>query len=235
MNNTEENLKNWQSSLLRNLPVGGLHSRSNVAYKWKTPFRCWVLREVTFWRITDLLTQSHSLFVNGYLLGARILLRSSIETLAILIYLNDRTNSVLRNELDFHQYSDETTTLLLGSRDGTTNYSSKNILTVLDKCEIRYPGLRRIYSILSESAHPNYEGMICGYTKISLEDDEVNFKNNWKNMHGHSHLEWMDACMEIFHNEYDKVWPELIEKLEAWIATNDSYLEQTILREKPTP
>ena len=45
MNAVEQNLANWKESLLSKIPVGGLLSRNPVAYKWKAPFRVWMLRE----------------------------------------------------------------------------------------------------------------------------------------------------------------------------------------------
>jgi hypothetical protein len=33
--------------------------------------------------------------------------------------------------------------------------------------------------------------------------------------------------MTIFNYEYEELWPDLIEKLEAWIVENDARLEET--------
>ena len=49
MNSIEQNLANWKDSLSQSIPVAGLLSRNSVAYKWKSAFRCWMLREATFW------------------------------------------------------------------------------------------------------------------------------------------------------------------------------------------
>jgi hypothetical protein len=88
MNAVEQNLAAWKASLLASIPIGGLLSRNPVVYKWKAPFRSWMLREAVAWRITDLMAQSYALHQQGHALGARILLRSGFETLATLIYLN---------------------------------------------------------------------------------------------------------------------------------------------------
>lgn len=227
MHAVEQNLANWKNSLLSSIPIGGLLSRNPVAYKWKATFRVWMLREAVFWRLSDLMTQSYTLYRQGHGLGARILLRSAFESLATLIYLNQLMRQVLDGKLSFHDFGDKTATLLLGSRDGSTKHQSLNIMTVLEKCDKRYPGIAKLYSILSESAHPNYEGMVVGYSKIDHDEYETHFSNRWMELYGERHLESMELCMETFHHEYNDVWPNLIEKLEGWIVTNDAELEAT--------
>ena len=37
----------------------------------------------------------------------------------------------------------------------------------------------------------------------------------------------MELCMMTFHQEYDDVWTELMERLEFWILENDAMLEAT--------
>ena len=104
MNAVEKNLANWKESLLSSIPVGGLLSRNPIAYKWKAPFRAWTLREAVFWRLQDLMTQSYALHQQRHGLGARILLRSAFESLAVLIYLNELMRQVLDGKLNFHAF-----------------------------------------------------------------------------------------------------------------------------------
>lgn len=222
-----ENLSNWRASLRPSIPIAGLLSRNPVVYKWKAPFRCWLLREAAFWRVTDLLTQSYELHQQGHGLGARILLRSGVETLASLIYLNQLIQQVVDNELDFHEFGQKTSILLLGSRDSSTNHKSLNIVTILQKCDKRYPGLEKLYGILSESAHPNYAGMMAGYSKVDHDEFETSFSNRWMQIYGASHLGSMRLYMMNFHHEYDDVWVDLMNKLESWIVENDNRLEET--------
>jgi hypothetical protein len=227
MNAVEQNLANWKESLLPSIPVGGLLSRNPVAYKWKAPFRVWMLREAVFWRLHDLMTQSYALHQQGHGLGARILLRSAFESLATLIFLNQLMQQVLDGKLNFHPFSDKTTTLLLGSRNNEHGPRSLNILTVLEKCDKHYPGLIALYANLSESAHPSYEGLCLGYSKIDHDEYQTNFSNRWMELYGDRHLDSMELCMETFHHEYNDVWPALMEKLESWIEANDTELEAT--------
>jgi hypothetical protein len=220
-------LNNWQSSLRKNLPLGGLYSRNKVAHKWKAPFRSITLRECVFWRIQDLLAQAHILYGGNHILGSRILIRSAMETLAVLIYLNQLTEKVLSGQLGFHEFSKKTGKLLLGSRDGTTKHDSINIMTMLGHCDKRYPGILQMYATLSESAHPNWEGICYGYSKIDHDNYETNFSNNWSDMWSEKHESLMFLVMQTFENEYNNVWSEQFEKLEAWIEANDEQLEAT--------
>lgn len=227
MDKIKQVLDTWKTSLYHNLPLGGLYSRNNVAHKWKAPFRSITLRECVFWRIQDLLEQAHTLYKNGYILGSRILIRSAVETLAVLIYLNQLTEKVLKDQLSFHDFSEKTSKLLLGSRDGTTKHDSINIMTILGHCNKRYPGILNIYATLSESAHPNWEGICYGYSKVDYDNYETNFSNNWSEMWAEKHESLMLLTMQIFENEYNDIWSEQFEKLEAWIEKNDDQLEAT--------
>jgi hypothetical protein len=227
MNAVEQNLANWKRSLLSSIPVGGLLSRSPVAYKWKAPFRVWMLRETVFWRLSDLMTQSYALHQQGHGLGARIVLRSGFESLATLIYLNQLIQQVLDGKLSFHAFGEKTSTLLLGSRNNKQMPRSLNIVTVLERCDKRYPGLKALYADLSESAHPSYEGLCMGYSKTDHHEYETHFSNRWMELYGDRHVGSMELCMQTFHHEYNDVWPTLMEKLEGWIEANDAKLEAT--------
>lgn len=223
----DESLAAWKASLCASVDVGGLFSRNSVAHKWKAPFRSLTLRETVSWRAQDLLEQSLLLHDSGRLLGARILLRSAFETVAILIYLNQLTRNVLAGTLNFHEFSDKTSRLLLGSRDGSTSQDAINIITVIDKCDIRYPGIKALYGALSESAHPNYEGTCIGYSVVDRENFITTFSNKWKSMYEGSHIDSMSLCVTTFYDEYNEEWSDAFEKLEAWITQNDDRLEAT--------
>ena len=130
MDSIDKALAEWRKSLCEPVDVGGLLTRNPVEHKWKATFRSLSLREAISWRLQDLLYQSKLLSNADHLLGARILLRSALETLAVLIYLNQLMRKVVSGDLDFHTFSDKTTILLLGSRDESTHYQSINIVTM---------------------------------------------------------------------------------------------------------
>jgi len=218
-------LGNLKLSLCKEIDVGGLIARSEIAHKWKSPWRALLLREAVAWRIQDLLEQSYKLHELNAVLGARILLRSAFETLAILIYLNQSMRNVVAENSNFHEFSERTTKLLLGSRDKSTSYDSVNILTVLHKADQRYPGLEEWYGALSESAHPNHEGMILGYSKNDTPNFTTHFENRWADGYGLRHPNAIVSCLKIFEHEYNDEWTDAFEELERWIELNDDKLE----------
>lgn len=145
-----------------------------------------MLRETVNWRLYDLIFQSFTLHKQGHGLGSRILLRSAFESLATLIYLNQLMQMVVDGHLPFHEFGEKTPTLLVGSRTTETKKKSINVLTVLKKCDNRYPGLRAFYEELSESAHPNYEGLCLGYSEIDRNKHETSFSSKWMELFGTS-------------------------------------------------
>ena len=227
MDRISEALDVLRASLCPSIAVGGLWARSKIAHKWKAPFRSITLRECVYWRVLDLLTQAHLLYGAGHILGSRILIRSAIETLAVLIHVNQLTEKVLCGTLDFHVFSEKTSQMLLGSRDGVTGHTAINIMTILGHCDKRYPGIEKLYASLSESAHPNWEGICYGYSRIDHEEIETRFSNCWKELWADKHESLMHLVMSTFESEYNDVWTECFEKLEKWIESNDVHLEAT--------
>lgn len=227
MDGIEQALGEWKQSLLSKIELAALYSRSPAAHKWKAPFRSLRLRESVAWRAHDLLFQAHTLHNTGHTLGSRILIRSAIETIALLIYLNQLTKSVVAGTENFHLFSQKTSRLLLGSKDKSTKHDSINVLTVLNKADEKYPGVMDMYANLSESAHPNFEGICFGYSLVDHENHTTTFLNNWVEMYGERHVPLMRLCILTFSSEYNEEWSTQFENLEKWILANDARLEAT--------
>jgi hypothetical protein len=225
MPTVQETLTLWQQSLCPRVDIGGLLERNPTAHKWKATFRSLELREAAFWRIHDLLTQSYELHLADRALGARILLRSALETLATLIHLNQATAAVVAGQQNFHDFSDRTARLLLGSRDKSTDHEAFSIVTVLTKCEKVYPGISVAYASLSEAAHPNFEGMSFGYSRIDHDNYVSEFSNNMSAMYQGTHIAEMELCISTFDHEYNIEWARQFERLESWLVQNDEMLE----------
>jgi hypothetical protein len=221
------NLKRFESCRCLNIKQGSLISRNEIAYNWKALYRNWLIRECVFWRTHDLLSQAQMLYENTQILGSRILIRSAIETIASLTYLNLKSELVLSGKLNFHEYDQLTRQLLLGTRNHSTKYESINILTVLKQSDKKYPGILEAFQTLSESAHPNYEGLCFGYCSLDRNNSEDIFSNKWQYMWGNKHIPLMKLIMYVLEVEYNERWPELIKRLEQWVEKNDSFLEAT--------
>ncbi len=174
----------------------------------------------------DLGEQAFTLYDNQQILGARILLRSAIETLALLIYLNQKINSVIDESLSFFEFDKITMQLLMGSKNSATDIVAVNILTVLEKAEKEYPGLLEMHRRLSESAHPNFDGVVYGYSSSDPINYETNFHNRWFELYGTGHEPITDIVFAVFEDEYNEVCPKLVENLESWLRENDAMLEQ---------
>ena len=227
MDNLETYLADWKASLCQEVASGRLCTRNKIVHKWKAPWRCLQLRESAAWRLQDLLEQSYILYSSSHLLGARILLRSGFETLAILIHLNQTMRQVVAGTLDFHEFSEKTLKLLLGSRDKTTNHEAISIVTVIQKADKRYSGLEGWYAALSESAHPNYEGMLFGYSENDEHNQVTTYKNQWEKRYSRLHVASIEACTSVFVAEYNNEFSRAFEALELWIDQNDITLEAT--------
>lgn len=230
MDITSHQISVWKNCLVKKIEMGGIYSRNPIAHKWKCTYRSWVLRELVYWRLTDLLDQVVFLTKENHILGARILLRSSIETLGILIYLNQKTKSLLEGKLDFNSFSEMTSKLMLGSKNKSTKHEAINVTyTILEKwCEKKYPGLFNIYSDLCESAHPNYEGVCWGYSYVNEKEYETHFENRWLELYGEKIEKSIIVLMQIFEHEYNEVWTKEYNLLERWLEENDERLEREI-------
>ena len=226
MESPAERVARWSESLCQNVPVAGLIARCPVAHKWKAPFRALVLRETLFWRMHDLAQQTLLLTDHRHLLGARTLLRAGIETLALLIFLNHRISAVVARQYSFFEFDALTKQLLLGSRTPGASHVAISTLTVLEKAEKEHPGLKSMYDRLSESAHPNFDGVLYTYSSSDPEKYETSFSNRWAHVFGPEQEPAMTFVFAIFEHEYDKVWPERFDRLEAWLRDNDTELEQ---------
>jgi hypothetical protein len=150
-----------------------------------------------------------------------------LETLAVLIYLNQQTEAVIDGKLNFHSFGNRTAVLLLGSRDQSTQHVSLNINTILEKCEKRYDLIVKFYAGLSECAHPNHEGLIMGYSRPDRAQMIENFGNRWTEMYGETHETGIHIVAQMFEHEYNDVWPQTFNRLEGWLAANDAHLEAT--------
>ncbi|UNK50546.1 DUF5677 domain-containing protein [Lysobacter sp. S4-A87] len=182
------------------------------------------MREALLWRMHDLGQQTLLLAKHGHILGARILLRSCIETLGVLIYLNQKTQSVLSSTLSFFEFDEITKQLLMGSKNGATSLAAVNILTVLGQAEKVHPGLASMHQHLSESAHPNYDGVLFGYSSTDPDKHETHFVNNWVEFFGMEQEPGSAFVFAVFEHEYNVVWPQHMTQLEKWLRANDAAL-----------
>lgn len=217
-------LNQWKESLCTETSVGGMLARNPIAHKWTATYRSLVLRESVSWRANDLLLQAHALYQANHVLGSRILIRAALESVASLIYLNQLTARVLTASMKFDEFDEKTRTLLLGSRDGSTKRTSMNIVSILERCEKKYQGITSVYAVLSECAHPNFEGICFGYSDVDHERQKTHFSNKWSAMLADRNESLVRLVCTVFRIDYNEVWKEQMEKLEQWLVEHDAKL-----------
>lgn len=227
MENPSALLQRWQSSLPAKVTVGGLFAKNPVAYKWKAPYRSLVLRESLFWRTFDALNQAQILHESKHTLGSRLLLRCALESVAVLARLNQVTRQLLDELIDFDTFDKKTRLLLLGSRDQNTNHESVSIMTIIRHMEKYYPGVLNVYNILSELAHPNFEGVCFGYSEVDYERDETVFACKLYEMWEDRHESLFMLISSVFEHEYNEIWKPQQELLEAWLKNHDHELNNS--------
>lgn len=215
----------WRESLCPRIELAALISRNPTAHKWKATYRSIVLRELVSWRLVELLEHTSALLSRGHTLGAVVLVRGVFETLSILIYLNEKTSAVVRDEVSFFDFCDTTSRLMLGSKNQSTNLAAINIISVLERCEKKYPGIVQLYAALSESAHPNYDGVCSGFSRIDEKNFTTEFLSRWDEKYRERLTSAIELCVQVFEHEYNTVWTEAFEKLEAWLVEKDAWLE----------
>jgi hypothetical protein len=175
--------------------------------------------------MSDLGEQIICLTDNSHYLGARILLRSALESLGVLCYMTHKMQSVADGNFDFFEFDDLSKQLIMGSRDGSTTVSAVNVLTAIGRADKKYPGLLEMYNRLSESAHPNFDGVLMGYTTTDPKEFETTFQNNWQRMFGAQQLPATLLVYHAFESTYNVDLIAALEQLEEWLRKNDQRLE----------
>ena len=222
----EKTLQNYNKSLPKKIDLASLYSRSKIAHKWKLTYRLMVLREAILWRIVDILTQAYNIGINGMIVGSRILVRSALETVCLIIYMNKKMLSVIEGKMSFDDFEKITTRLLLGAKNIDKMPEPVNVMKLIEDSESKYPGIKKIYDELSETVHPNYCGVCYGYTKLNQREYETEFGIYWEERYGKQHELAIEICLQIFEEEYNNEWIKCFEQLEKWLEKNDNKLER---------
>ena len=134
--------------------------------------------------------------------------------------------SVINNKLSFNDFDMITTRMLLGSKKQDKMPDPINVNGLVKNSNQKYTGIKAIYDDLSETAHPNYDGICYGYSKLNKDEYTTEFGIFWKEKFGNQHETAIRLCLEIFENEYYNVWPMQYKQLEKWLEKNDNKLKQ---------
>ncbi len=218
----------YQQSMCRSLDIGSLYQRNKIAHKWKVTFAVYVIRETASWRFVDIAKQAFEMGNSNSIVGARILTRAAIETLATLVYMNMKMEEVISGKISFAAFCESIYKVYMGSRTDKQLLETINVLTMVKKMEKKHKGILQIYEELCETAHPSYIGLTDGYSKIDTEKYITSFGNYWLDKYGRQHEAALLLCMKIFELEYNDAWINNFHALEEWLVNNDSALEKNL-------
>jgi hypothetical protein len=215
----------WRAGLVDNIAVADLYDRCPIAHKWKAPYRCLVVREALLRRMVDLGEAIIALTEGDHALAVRTLTRAALETTALLEYMAQRIDAVVTRDMSWWEFEPLTMRLLMGSRNGG-NFEAVNILTALRAANRRYGALELIHTKLSESVHPNYDGVVYGYSRGIPSDMETRFGNYWQENFGHEQDPALGYVFPAFADAYNNHWIDAMEHLEQWLRDNNEQLER---------
>lgn len=158
-----------KSSELRELLHTGRLSPHDVSPDAKIPFKARVLRECLLWRVVELTDQALDAISAGRSVAGCVLARAAIEPAALLCALHRKVDqSISANAVD--EIDEFLMKGLFGRRLDETDLTAHNVLSSLDKLDKVFEPVsgqkdtaRRFYEVLSEVAHPNYEGVVACY------------------------------------------------------------------------
>ena len=159
--------KNLISEFKSNLPERV--DPASLSMKSKLPFKAISLREVLFYRITELGEVAIELFERKKVVSAFIMTRSVMETAGMLCLLCKKIEKVV-DDRNVGGIDDFLMKALFGAKDGKGPTEALNILTAINHTNNKVDNFRDVYDSLSEFAHPNWSGVSGAYSKIDKEN-----------------------------------------------------------------
>lgn len=126
-------------------------------------------------RALELAISADNSIKSKQIVSSSLLIRALFETVSVFGYLYYKIVEFNENK-NIKEFDTIITNILYGSRDGSTDYVSVNILTMIDKINKEYPNYRLTYDRLSEYSHPNFTGTSLIYG--TQEEDKVVFFNS---------------------------------------------------------
>jgi len=143
----------------------------NIAYRPTFNIDCY--REAVLHRFVDLMKGAATSLENAQYISALISARAAQETFSVLAYINFKLER-FESDKDLAALLDITKRLSIGWKGDAEFPEMINVLTCVDFVNKKLdPNFRRLYDILSESAHPNYSGVLGSYSLANHDTLEV--------------------------------------------------------------
>ncbi|RLA81800.1 MAG: hypothetical protein DRG78_08665 [Epsilonproteobacteria bacterium] len=108
-------------------------------------------------RALELAISADNSIENKQVVSSSLLIRALFETVSVFGYMYYKMINFNKIK-DIKEFDTSITNILYGTRDGTTDYVSVNILSMINKIDKEYPNYRSTYDRLSEYSHPNFTG-----------------------------------------------------------------------------
>ncbi len=227
MNNIETRLDLIRKNLPESNSLAELISRNKKAHKFKLTFRLVTTKNAIEWRVVDLLSQAIRLYKSDMILPAIILVRSSMETVCLLSYINKMTHNVVNNRVSFHDFNVITERVFAGSKVEEELPDPINVITTIEKSDEKHPGILESYNFLCENAHPNLYGVVSSYTTLDHEKYSATYGIHWKDIHKQQTKVALNLCLDVFEGEVE-TWGKRFKKLEKWLAKNSFKLKRQL-------
>lgn len=202
------------SSLPKELYAGSFTLKS------KLPYKACSFREVLVHRVSDLSDVAVELFSAKRLVPGFVMSRAVVETTAMMYWLHVKAKefSEKRDEKAFDEFLMKG---MLGSKDGTTEHSSYNVLSAIDRLDKEFSGIRTMYDTLCEFTHPNWSGVMGSYSIVEEQKFLLHLGKHHREPPLAFGLAPLIACLSIsidYYNSTGKILKETSESYDQQAA-----------------
>jgi hypothetical protein len=151
--------KEYSALLSANLPVGA-DPLSFERLNSKSPYVALCYRDAQFFSIEELARGFIQSAVRSDAVVSTLLARAIIESVAGIWYLRQQVMRALNGKVSPGDLHRQLLRLLTGRRDSDPDKQAIQVLKFIDSVEREVPGFRKNYELLSEYAHPNWDGAL---------------------------------------------------------------------------
>lgn len=135
----------------------------------KAPYWALCIREAQTWRAEEFARAACDMFERGDLVVGVSNVRGAVESVAAVWYLKCLMEAEIERGGAEDDIYDRLKQLLLGSRVEPALPQATNVITMLKRADKDVPGVWRNYELMSELAHPNYQGALGSFGKPDRE------------------------------------------------------------------
>jgi len=151
-------------------------------------------------RSYELAISADSCIENNQIVSSTLLIRGLFETVSVIGFAYYKILSFNKDK-DMDKFNESISRILFGSRDESTDHTSINILSMIDKIDKDYPGYRFSYDRLSELCHPNFKGASLLYG-TPIENEIVQYNSDFSTTSSHKLSNINDLCLCIDRLKY---------------------------------